>query len=145
MIIEDFYLDRVDWNVKVYFYVDELYEDLIIKDLKGLGCEAIEETMASLFARKYNNGLTYTSPEHRASLVVIGQTDSPEEFQSTLDHEKGHLAVHIADSLGISLRGEEFQYIIGDIGREMYPVALLFLCPHCGQEISLYKGKELMF
>lgn len=69
-------------------------------------------------------------------MVVIGLTTSSEEFQNTLDHEKGHLAMHIAEALDIDLYKEEFQYLTGMIGQVMFKIAKRFLCDHCRSYIK---------
>ena len=75
--------------------------------------------------------ITTTDYVHKKSLMVIGLTTSPEEFQSTFDHEKGHLAIHIAQYYHLDPYGEEFQYLAGSIGKKLFPVAKKFLCNHC--------------
>lgn len=142
MIVQDFYLKRWDWDVRVYYYVDDYYADDILDDLEAIGCYDTD-IIDILFSKPYNTGLTYTSPYYNSALIVISETTSPEEFQSTFDHEKGHLAVHIADSLGIDLRSEEFQYLVGEIGKKMYPIAKLFLCEHCSVDLINYKGLKV--
>lgn len=140
MIIQDFYIKEWDWSVRTYYYVDDYYMDIISQDLELCGCDDVERTIDSLFESIENSGLTYSNPEERCSIIVIGRTSSPEEFQSTFDHEKGHLAVHIALTDDISWISEEYQYLVGEIGRLMYPVAKMFLCEHCINELHEFKG-----
>ena len=56
-----------------------------------------DEIEDELTINPYNNGLTYSNMRRRVSIVVIGLTETPDEFQNTYDHEKGHLAMHIAE------------------------------------------------
>ena len=63
--------------------------------------------------------------------MVIGLTTSSEEFQNTLDHEKGHLVMHIAEAYNIDPYGEEYQYLSGEVGQKLFKVAKRFLCDHC--------------
>ena len=133
MIIQDVYLEDWDWVIKVYYAVDTFYLDSIIGDLESMGCteNKIDNIEYALTQYPYNNGLTYSNTIRRWSLVVIGITETPEEFQNTFDHEKGHLAMHIAETDDIDIFGEEFQYLTGEIGRELFPVAKKFMCEHC--------------
>ena len=110
----------------------------IIEDLKDLHCYSrkIKQIEMDLTQSPYNNGLTYSNFKDRCSVVVIGLTKSPEEFQNTFDHEKGHLAMHIANALNIDLLGEEFQYLTGEIGQKMFLVARRFLCDHCRVQLD---------
>ena len=68
--------------------------------------------------------------------MVIGITETPEEFQNTFDHEKGHLAMHIAEADNLDIFGEDFQYLTGEIGRELFPVAKKFMCEHCRVDLK---------
>lgn len=138
MIIQDVYLEDWDWVIKVYYAVDTFYMDSIIGDLESMGCsdKKINEIEWALTQYPYNNGLTYSNIEHRWSLIVIGITETPEEFQNTFDHEKGHLAMHIAETDDIDVFGEDFQYLTGEIGRELFPVAKKFMCEHCRVDLK---------
>lgn len=80
---------------------------------------------------EYNTGFTFTDNTTRQSLVVIGLTTCPAEFQNTFDHEKGHLSMHIAQYYNLDPYGEDVQYLTGTIGKAMFPIAKNFLCKHC--------------
>lgn len=137
MIKQNIYLEDWDWYVKVFYAVDTIYMDEVLGELEALGCsegslQRMEETLYGL----YNVGLTCSKPSGRCSVVVIGLTTSAAEFQNTFDHEKGHLAMHIADTLNIDIKGEEFQYLTGEIGQKMFSVAKRFLCDCCRKRIK---------
>lgn len=68
--------------------------------------------------------------------MVIAKTSSPDEFANSYDHEKGHLAKHIALAYYINPYGEEFQYMSGDIAKKMFPVAKMFMCESCRKKIT---------
>lgn len=131
MIIQDIYLGDWDWTVKVFYAVDTYYVDKILGELECVGCS--EETLkrAKESLKGTNTGMTYSNLKYRYSIMVIGITTSPAEFQNTWDHEKGHLAMHIGESLGIDVFGEEYEYLTGEIGQQMFPIAKQFLCEHC--------------
>ena len=132
MIIQDIYLERYDWSVRVYYEVDTIYTNLIIRDLRDIGDEDAEEAVLGLIEAKFNAGYTFSHPAYRSSIIIIGKTTCPAEFQSTFDHEKGHLAMHIAEFENIDVFSEQYQYLVGDIGKQMFKVAKLFMCD-CGQ------------
>lgn len=138
MIVQDVYLEDWDWVVRVYYAVDTFYMDSIIGDLEAMGCSSkkIDDIEYAITRYQYNNGLTYSNIERRWSLVVIGITETPEEFQNTFDHEKGHLAMHIAEADNLDIFGEDFQYLTGEIGRELFPVAKKFMCEHCRVDLK---------
>lgn len=143
MIIQDIHLDKYDWNVRVYYALDTYYIEDILEDLMYIGCSSEELfKVEDLFDYNYKNrGFTFTNSRIRSSIIIIGKTTSAEEFQNTFDHEKGHLAMHISQTLDIDVYGEEYQYLTGEIGKQMFKVAKLFLCNHCRKKLfrSYYK------
>lgn len=135
MIRQDVYLERWDWYVMVYYAVDTYYMDEILEELEMIGCTYADEIEEDLTQHPYNNGLTYSNMRRRVSLIVIGLTETPDEFQNTYDHEKGHLAMHIAEEDRMDVFGEEFQYLTGEIGKQTFPIAKRFMCEHCRKNL----------
>ena len=136
MIRQDVYLERWDWYVIMYYAVDTYYMDEILEELEMIGCTYADEIEEDLTQHPYNNGLTYSNMRRRVSLVVIGLTETPDEFQNTYDHEKGHLAMHIAEEDRMDVFGEEFQYLTGEIGKQTFPIAKRFMCEHCRKDLK---------
>ena len=97
-----------------------------MSEIDSLGGD-IGET-EDLISKWYNVGFTYSNLKRKRSVLLIGISTCPAEFQNTFDHEKGHLAMHIAERYDIDPYGEEYQYLTGEIGRALYPVAKTFLC-----------------
>ena len=133
MIVQDIYLKDWDWFATIYYAVDSYYADEILDNLESLGCNYRELTKveAQIKNNEHNTGFTYSNFQCRCSIVVIGLTTSAEQFQNTFDHEKGHLAMHIAEACNIDILGEEFQYLTGEIGQKMFRKAKRFLCDRC--------------
>ena len=119
-----------------FYAVDTYYMDEILYELENIGCTYADEIEEDLTVNPYNNGLTYSNMKARVSLVVIGLTETPDEFQNTYDHEKGHLAMHIAEADGMEGLGEEFQYLTGESGKQMFRVAKRFMCEHCRKNLK---------
>ena len=138
MIVQDIYLEDYDWSVRVYYAVNEYYISNILVDLIDIDCdkEAYFNIKRLMEMRKNNIGFTYSNIEERASLVLIGITDSADEFQDTYDHEKGHLVMHISRALGIDPYSEEYQYLAGEVGKRMFVKAKKLLCDTCRRHIS---------
>lgn len=136
MIRQDFYLNDWDWYVIVFYAVDTYYMDEILDELDAIGCTYINEIEEDLTINPFNNGLTYSNMQKRISLIVIGLTKTPDEFQNTYDHEKGHLAMHIAEADCIDVFGEEFQYLTGEIGKKTFKIAKRFMCEHCRKNLK---------
>ncbi len=134
---QDIYLDKYDWLIRVY-YIVESYPDIIIKDLEDIGCpeEELLRVKYNISSNLPNSGFTFTNPIYKRSLLAIGPTTSADEFQNTFDHEKGHLAVHIATYYDINPYSEEFQYLNGTIGKELFKYAKHFMCEECRNKIE---------
>ncbi len=130
MIRQIFRLDKYDWRVKVYYAVSCYYTEEIITELRNIGCRGLDlaKAVRNLSACDLDTGLTYSNHATRQTVMVIGMTSSPEEFQDSFDHEKGHLRRHIEKAFGIDPFSEEDAYLSGDIGKKMFPVARRFLC-----------------
>lgn len=137
MIIQYIYLEFYKWYITVFYIIDEVVIEEIVDSLKYIKCEdnIIEEIKESLYHEIENIGFTFTNAEDNMSVVIIGQTSSGAEFQNTYDHEKGHLATHIATKLGIDPYSEGMQYLNGAIGKAMFPVAQYLICDSCRSEL----------
>ena len=119
----------------VFYAVDTYYMNEILDELENIGCTYTDEIEEDLTINPYNNGLTYSNTIARVSLIVIGLTETPDEFQNTYDHEKGHIAMHIAETDCIDVFGEEFQYLTGEIGKQTFKIAKRFMCEHCRKDL----------
>ncbi len=139
MILQDMYLDRIDWHVRVYHAVDAFWAEEIIDDLIAIGCRGddLRDAKKNLWSGLPNNGLTFTNPDKRRTLMVIGFTSNGAEYWNTLDHEKQHLLDHICTSQGISPHGETIAYVSGEFMREVYNSdAKTLLCDSCREYIG---------
>ena len=142
MIVQDFILPEYRWRVRVYYAVTTYWTDEIMRELARIGCrgEELRRAYRSLASGDLDTGLTYSNRRTHESVVVIGLTSSAAEFQNSLDHEKGHLVKHISLAFGLDPYGEEQQYLSGEIGQRMFPVARRFLCEHCRRK--LYESRH---
>ncbi len=139
MIVQDIYLPIYDWHCRVFYSVTTYWVEDILRDLKRIGCSGAKYKKArrNLDAGELDTGLTYSNSGIGESVMVIAKTSSPDEFAHSYDHEKGHLAMHIAQAFDIDPYGEEFQYLSGDISKKMFPIARKFMCECCRKK--LYK------
>jgi hypothetical protein len=82
MIIQTIYLDKYDWLIKVFYAIDTYYIDDILSELDELDCpiKLMETAEKAFITREPNFGFTYTRPDLHVCIVVIGLTDSAEEF-----------------------------------------------------------------
>lgn len=127
-----------NWHVKVFYVVDLIPIDYIILELEDLGCneQDIESAIDVLGSGDNNRGITFSNDKTRQSVIVIGETSCPAEFSHSFDHEKLHLAMHIARVNEIDPFSEELAYLAGDIGFKTFPIAKHFLCEHCRENLK---------
>lgn len=130
MVVQYLYLSRVDWECVVFYGAKATDAVVILKELENLGCkgETLENARINLLSSTMNHGLTFSRYSKRKSVMVIGEASSPKEFSNTYNHEKGHLASHIADALNIEPMSEDYQYLTGDIAEETWYVFASFVC-----------------
>ena len=145
MIRQTIYLPDYDWTVRIYYAVTTYWTDMIMRDLSDIGCYGRDRDRAlrNLREGRLDTGLTFSNPRFHESVMVIGLTSSPEEFASSYDHEKGHLVRQICQAFDIDPYGEEAQYLAGDMGKKMFPVAKKFLCEHCRMKLKGDMNREV--
>ena len=68
--------------------------DVILKELDDIDCESYFYYNAAeiLEGNSLDTGFTYTTPDMRVTFIVMMESSCADEFQNTLDHEKGHAA-----------------------------------------------------
>ena len=139
MIVQDIYLPRYRWHCRVFYSVNGYWVDDILHDLREIGCAGRKYRVAcrNLSTGRLNTGLTFSNKDMGESVMVIAKTSSADEFAHSYDHEKGHLAMHVAQAYDIDPYGEEFQYMSGDIAKRMFPVAKRFMCDCCRKKLQV--------
>ena len=138
VLAQEFYLDDFYWNVKVFYVVDNIPIEYLLKELSKIGCTNADLRAAEkvLNDGTDNKGITYSNFKEQESIIIIGETSCPAEFQHSFDHEKIHLAMHILKAFDLDPYGEDLAYLVGNIGLEMFPIAKKFLCEHCREELE---------
>ena len=114
MIYRDLYIGR--WHVLFVFAPDGYDDNSILDILYDLDATdyILVKAEQKMRAARLNEGFTFSNKATKKALVVIGPTTSAAQFQNTLVHEIHHLAVAVADSLGVDLEGETPAYLAGD-------------------------------
>lgn len=145
MVVQIIYLEKYDWLIKAFYEATADDADLILKELDQIDCEPhIYYNAAEMLENNHlDTGFTYTTPDMRVTFIVMMESSCADEFQNTLDHEKGHAAQHIGYELNLDYEGEEIQYLQGEIGREMFKVAKRFMCDNCRISIDRYEKLKL--
>ena len=76
-------------------------------------------------------GFTFSNPDLKRAVCVVGPTSSGEEFLNSFVHETRHVADAIAKSIGYELDGEIPAYISGDAAMALAEVVCVLGCEHC--------------
>ena len=145
MIVQIIYLKKYDWLIKAFYEATSDDSDLILEELDQIDCEPrIYYDAAEMLENNHlDTGFTYTASDMHTTFIVMMKSSCADEFQNTLDHEKGHDTQHIGYELNLDYEGEEIQYLQGEIGREMFKVAKRFMCDNCRMDINRYEKLKL--
>lgn len=138
MIVQEFYLPKARWRVRVYYAVTGYYVHEIADTLREIGCEG--ETLKKAYRQLYecdlDTGLTYSNPSERKSVIVIAKSSSAAEFNNSLQHEQRHLERQIANAIGIDPDSEDAAYLAGDIASAMFEHAKHLMCDCCREKLT---------
>lgn len=121
MIQQSVSIPKCDWSVSIYYDVRPKNADFILDELWELGCEQRHLYKAEKLLRSgvANEGLTYSNPYERRSIVVIGHTDDCFQFINSLSHEKQHIEQAISKADRLDPYGEDIAYISGNISQAL--------------------------
>lgn len=123
---QHFKIDTFDWNIIIYYTVDETQKMEIFGELMKLECdkETLDSIVKNLDKAKDDTGFTYSSFKHKCSIIVIHKASSIGEFINTFEHEKNHLEMHICEALRIDPYSEEAAHMSGDLAQIILEKAL---------------------
>lgn len=118
------------WVVDFLFAYDEYDIDGVLACLYDAKAPSkILARAKSIMTDNYPDaGFTFSNREIKRAVVVIGPATSGKEFVNTIAHEIHHLAVEIADTLGVNLDGETPAYLAGDTLAEFMDIICRFGC-----------------
>lgn len=123
---QQFKIEKYDWNVIIYYTVNEEQKTEIITELKEL--QPDEETFKrlerNLMAAELDTGFIYSSFYKQCSIIVIHKASSIGEFINTLEHEKNHLELHMCEALNINPYSEEAAVLSGETSMQIINEAL---------------------
>jgi hypothetical protein len=126
-------LDIGRWHVEFYFCPDGYDFYALYERLYDLGADLnVLRSASELMEREeMNTGYTFSNPYDHVALVAVGPTTSGGEFIDTFVHELYHLAVGIAQDLGVDLTSEAPAYMIGDMTRDLASTICELGCSRC--------------
>lgn len=122
MIRQELDIKNYDWHVVVYYAIDCYYKDKILEELKAIGCNDDFARKAYKSMKECELDTGYSNLRRRKSLMVINRTSTEAEFDNSLNHERQHLLMHIAQEYEIDVYDEELCYLAGDVAMSMHPV-----------------------
>lgn len=117
MVRQKVKISAADWMVDIFYDAKPSNATEILDALWNLGCARQHMHKAERLLRSgvANEGLTYSNPYERRSIIVCGHVSSPFELCSTIFHELDHLQVAICRADGLRTDGEDAAYLMGDI------------------------------
>lgn len=117
---------KYDWNVIIYYTVDEEQKTNIVTELKELqpSRETLDKLERNLMNAELDTGFIYSSFYKKYSIIVIHKASSIGEFVNTVVHEKNHLEMHICEALDINPYSEEAAILSGELAMQMLDEAL---------------------
>lgn len=141
MLRYKFTIPNYDWDVEVYYRLNNLDINEVRNSLCSLACKGneLDEAITTLNDNEFNSGFTYSNLRTRSSVIVIAKTTTPSEFISTFVHEIYHLTTHICEIDNIDFCSEEAAYLIGHISQIMYIYSKPLMCNHYGSKRYITK------
>lgn len=121
MIRQELEIEKYDWHLTVLYKANQNLA-AVADELWHLYCLAKLALQAISVITHINTGFCYTNDFLKATLICVAEADSDEEFVNTTVHETRHLQSHICSYYGISEKGEEAAYLLGDTFTELYKV-----------------------
>ena len=123
---QQFKIRKYDWDVVLYYTVDEAQKTEIVTELKELqpDKETFYKLERNLMNAELDTGFIYSSFYKQFSLIVIHKASSIGEFVNTFVHEKNHLEMHMCEALDINPYSEEAAILSGELAMQILNEAL---------------------
>ena len=118
---QQFKIRKYDWDVTVYYTVDEKQKEDVVTELKELqpDKETFEKLERNLMNAELDTGFIYSSFYKQRSIIVVHKASSVGEFVNTFVHEKNHLEMHICEALDINPYSEVAAVLSGEIAMQI--------------------------
>lgn len=133
MIVRDIYLPKYDWHARVYFAISKYNIEDVARSLREIDCpeRILRQAIRQMVRGEVNTGFTYSNKRRRRTVMLVGKTDTGEEFLNSFSHEQRHLCDDIANAFGMHMSGEEVAYLTGDISLKLADIVCHYSCDHC--------------
>lgn len=126
-------LEIAGWTCDVYISLRTYWVGAIVDAMVGCGAsgDVIERITGNMRRNVMDTGFTYSNPDKRRSVMVIGRTSVGKQFLNSFVHELRHLVDDIAAADGLEAKGEGVAYLSGDIAMLMADIVCALSCDHC--------------
>ena len=130
MIQQGFSLGERDWYIMCAYDI-RTKRDLaeVRRTLLAAGCDEYKADEAILVLSMWNKGFTFTNFADHLTIVCISKATSAEQMYDSIAHEQKHIVEHISEYYGVDPKGETAAYLQGEIGRQIFPVVAMLICP----------------
>lgn len=114
------------WYITIFLPITRYHVSEIMCALYSIGInkENYNTALGNLISGRVNNGITYSSNEHRETISVWARCENKIEYFGLLVHELHHLSVQIASMNDLDLEGEEVCYINEDVAKYLYKLCI---------------------
>lgn len=121
------------WVIDFLFAVDRYDADGVLACLYDVRAplEVMRKAWEIMERGDLDCGFTFSNPDLKRAVCVVGPTSSGKEFINTWVHEIRHVADAIARTIGYELDGEVPAYISGDAAMALAEVVCELGCEHC--------------
>ena len=121
------------WVVDFLFAVDRYDQEGVLACLYDVNAplEVMRRAGEIMERGDLDCGFTFSNPDLKRAVCVVGPTSSGEEFINSFVHETRHVADAIARSIGYELDGEFPAYVSGDAAMALAEVVCELGCEHC--------------
>lgn len=133
MFIQIIKIPKYKWKLKVYYAVTSYWTKDIMEDLKKVKIseEHAKQAYDNMMSDQLNNGITYSSPEHRRTVMVIAKAESAKEYFNSFMHELKHFEEQIGEACKIDQKSEDAAYLRGNVSGKMFEAMAPLLCDCC--------------
>lgn len=133
MFVQIIRIPKYKWKMKVYYAVTSYWTEEIMEDLEhvGISPEHKKQAYDNMMSDQLNNGITYSSPEHKRTIMVIAKASSAQEYFNSFMHEFKHFEEQIGEACKIDQKSEDAAYLRGDVSGKMFKAMAPLLCDCC--------------
>lgn len=118
MLRQHFFIDKYDWEVFIFYYVESIHKFELCDFLNSFGYTNVLDDF-NLIIGVVNGGYCYTNYRDKRSILIVNITESSEQMCNTVVHELNHLESHIEEYYEIDSYSEEACYLMGELAQRV--------------------------